>query len=77
MSSRIDINDPSISTRSGLAEGVVIFKGSVDGCESEALRVGISTYNVEDDGRSLLMQDDRQFNIESWRHVYLPCIRAS
>ena len=47
VSSMIDNVESSINTRSGLAEGVVISRGNVEGGEYEALKLGILAYKAE------------------------------
>ena len=59
------MEESSINTRSGLADVVVMFQGSVEGEESEAMRFGMSVYKVVDEETSSFTDDTKQASIES------------
>ena len=59
----------SINTKSGLDVVVLIFAGSVDGGESEALHEGISANSLQDRGVNLQMEEASTFRTESCLHA--------
>ena len=67
----------SINTKSGLDVVVLIFAGSVDGGESEALHEGISANRLENGGVNFQMEKACTFRTESCLHVKRPYTRAS
>ena len=62
VSSITDKVESSIDTRSGLADDIVISRDNVEGGESEALKLGISTYKAE---KGVVSYDVKQLSTKS------------